>query len=570
MLTARQASFDDLGAPLCDVTFCVVDLETTGGSPADSSITEIGAVKVRSGEVLGTFQTLVDPGRPIPPFITILTGITEAMVCGAPPIESALPAFLEFCGDSVVVGHNVGFDLRFLQAEASRLGYPRLGNRVADTCALARRLIRTEVHNLKLGTLAAHLRSPVTPSHRALDDALATMHVFHSLLERAGSLGVTALEDLLKLPTARGSSDYRKIELARELPRRPGVYLFRDRRGEVLYVGKAKNLRTRVMSYFHGDDRRSTADLLRRLEAVEPIVCAGELEASITELRLIHAHRPPFNRMGRPPKTNHFVTLTNETFPRFSITRRIHPDAPVTLGPFRSKTAADLVLTALWDATPIRRCTGTPGRREGRCTPAQIGAAECPCDGSLSAQGYARTVAQVVDALTIDPSPLGEVLAERMRALAHRQRFEEAAWLRDRHRALGRALERRTQWQTLVDAGRIEAISTAGEQVVIDRGRMVGAWDENGPRPLLPATLPESLSPVPPTVGVAEEVALIWGWLDQPGTRIVEGQLSVPSADCRDWRPWPVDSPTDYPAGSLGSPRIISPMMLRWTCEVPA
>lgn len=525
MLVARQTSFDDLGAPLFDVTFCVVDLETTGGSPRDSSITEIGAVKVRAGEVVGTFQTLVDPGQPIPPFITLLTGITQSMVTGAPPIEAALPAFLEFCGDSVIVGHNVSFDLRFLQAEAVRLGYDKLTNRVSDTYALARRMIRHEVRNLKLGTLAAHLRSPVTPSHRALDDAMATMHVFHSLLERAGSLGVTALEDLLALPTARGSGDYRKIDLAKELPRRAGVYLFRDRRGEVLYVGKAKNLRTRVMSYFHGDDRRSTTDLLRRLESIDVILCAGELEASITELRLIHAHLPPFNRASKPPKANHFVTLTGEAFPRFSLTRRIHPDALATLGPFRSKTAADQVLAALWDATTIRRCSGPPGRKTGRCAPAQIGAAECPCDGTLDRAVYAVTVESVVDGIDHHPAALGEVLASRMRTMAGMQRFEEAAWMRDRHQALAKALERRNQWRDLVAAGRIEAIGAGGEQVVIDGGRLVAAWSQGDPTPLIPVYIADPPTPVPPTVGVAAETALIWRFLNHQETIIVGGAL---------------------------------------------
>ena len=221
MITAIQQSFDDMGAPLSEVPFCVLDLETTGGSPADCSITEIGAVKYLGGEELGTFQTLVNPGSPIPPFITILTGITQSMVIEAPRIEEALPAFLEFIGDAVIVGHNVRFDLSFLNADSMRLGYGRLPNRSVDTYALARRLIRNEIRNLKLQTLAAYFRSPTVPTHRALQDAKATAWVLHSLLERAGSLGVTALEDLLQLPTARGSADYGKIRLADALPADP-------------------------------------------------------------------------------------------------------------------------------------------------------------------------------------------------------------------------------------------------------------------------------------------------------------------------------------------------------------
>src|SRR4051794_24998738 len=154
----RQRSFEDLGTPLRHVTFCVIDLETTGGAPADCGITEVGAVKVRGGECLGTFQTLVNPGAAIPPEITYLTGITQAMVGPAPRVNEVLPSLLEFIGDAVIVGHNVRYDLGFLRASLARYGYPRPGNRWVDTCALARRLVRDEVPNCRLGTLAERLR----------------------------------------------------------------------------------------------------------------------------------------------------------------------------------------------------------------------------------------------------------------------------------------------------------------------------------------------------------------------------------------------------------------------------
>ena len=121
-----QRSFDDLGTPLADVTFCVLDLETTGGNRADDAITEVGAVKVRGGEFLGTFQTLVNPGRAIPPQITVLTGLTDALVAPAPRIEAVLPSLLEFIRGTVIVGHNIGFDVAFLRAAFERAGHPAL------------------------------------------------------------------------------------------------------------------------------------------------------------------------------------------------------------------------------------------------------------------------------------------------------------------------------------------------------------------------------------------------------------------------------------------------------------
>jgi len=528
---ATQRTFDDLGAPLHEVPFCVLDLETTGGSAATCEITEVGAVRYVGGRPDGTFHSLVDPGMEIPPFITVLTGITQAMVVAAPRIETVLPAFLEFIGDAVIVGHNVRFDLSFLNASAERLGYGKLPNRSVDTAALARRLIRPEVRNLKLGTLAAHFRSPVTPTHRALDDAKATAHVLWALLERAGPLGVTHLEDLLQLPTARGSAHYRKIRLADELPRRTGVYLFRDAQGTVFYVGKAKNLRTRVRSYFYGDQRRTVANMLRELDQVEHRVCAGELEAEITELRLIAAHRPRYNRRSRPPKSSHWVALTAERFPRLSMVCRFRDDGRLYLGPFRSRRAAETVVHAIWDAIPIRRCTGPPGGRQATCAFSQLGVALCPCDGSLDPGTY-REVTRVLESSVEDePDLLLRPLAARMVEHSALQRFEEAAWSRDRYRALARTLDRRRAWQALQDAGLLHLTAASGEHVVIGRGRLVAAWTGADP-PLAASCGPsDGAAPaVPPSVAVAEEAHLIWRWLVSADIRIeaTSGTLALP------------------------------------------
>ncbi len=248
--TPRQQSLADLGAPLVETTFVVLDLETTGGSAAVDAITEIGALKLRGGELLGRFESLVNPGVPIPPMITVLTGITESMVLPAPRIAEVLPALLEFAGDAVIVGHNIRFDCAFLDAALVAHGYPRLSNRRVDTLALARRLVRDEIPNLRLHTLASHFRTSVEPNHRAYADAAATAEVLHALLERAASYGVLGLDDLLALPSMRAHPSAAKLALTARLPRAPGVYVFRDRDGRVLYVGKATNLRARVPFVF--------------------------------------------------------------------------------------------------------------------------------------------------------------------------------------------------------------------------------------------------------------------------------------------------------------------------------
>lgn len=527
----HQPSFDDLSTPLFDVTFCVLDLETTGGSAATCEITEIGAVKYRGGEPTGTFHTLVDPGAPIPPSITILTGITQAMVVDAPRIDAVLPAFLEFLGDGLVVGHNVRFDLSFLNEAAKRLGYPRLGNASVDTARLARRLVRPEVRNLRLATLAAHFRSPVTPVHRALEDARATAHVLHALLEKAGTLGVTNLDDLLAMPTARGAAHYSKIGLTNGLPRKPGVYVFKDRKGTPIYVGKASNLRARVRQYFYGDERRTIANLMRELHSIDHHECTTLLEAEVTELRLIHAHHPRYNRRSRPPKTSHFLKLTDERFPRLSVVRTLKEDGLVYLGPFRSKRTADLVMSALWDASSIRRCRGRPGERSGPCAPAQMGLSLCPCDGSLSPARYQPVVDQVVEGINADPELLLAPLARRMERLATEQRYEEAAWARDRHRALVRALEGRSRWRSLVSAGLVELVDRDGRPVRIDHGRLADPGLLAASPSLVPLAAPGSAgSEVAPSVEADEEAAVLWRWLTNGSFRLLDatGPLASP------------------------------------------
>ena len=302
-----RRSFDGPETPLSEVTFAVVDVETTGGSPADCSLTEVAVARFRGGELLGTYQTLVRPREPIPSFVRALTGISDAMVTDAPAATAILPSFLEFVGGAVLVGHNVGFDIAFLDHALVSTGREPLANEVVDTLALARRLVRDMVDDCRLGTLAAALALPHRPSHRALADVLSTADLLHVLLERAGSFGILELGELLDLPRLVGHPEGRKLRLTSRLPHAPGVYWFCDATGRVLHVGQANDLRTGVRSYFAGStggsrSRRAVSRLLRQLHSVHHRVCTGPLSASVLECRLIRTWRPPFDR-SRWPKS---------------------------------------------------------------------------------------------------------------------------------------------------------------------------------------------------------------------------------------------------------------------------
>ena len=181
---------------LAEVTFVIVDLETTGGVPANCGITEIGAVKVRFGEVLSNFRTFCNPGMPIPAFITEMTGISNAHVESAPTAALAVQEFLNWAQLSsdhttVLVAHNATFDIGFLLHACAQHSIDWPQPPVLDTLRLARKVLsREEVPDKKLSTLAAHFNAPTTPTHRALDDAMATVTVLHALLERAAGFGV--------------------------------------------------------------------------------------------------------------------------------------------------------------------------------------------------------------------------------------------------------------------------------------------------------------------------------------------------------------------------------------------
>ncbi|OKL54113.1 hypothetical protein BSZ39_05755, partial [Bowdeniella nasicola] len=363
-----QLSFEDLGTPLSEVTFVVVDLETTGARSHGSAITEIGAVKVRGGEELGSFQTLVRPSEPIPPAIQALTGITNGMVAQAPPIEACFASFLEFAGfdrGNVLVAHNASFDVSFLKAAAKDLDYVWPRPLVVDTLWLARRVVtKTEARNHKLATLAALFGASTRPNHRALDDARATVDVLHALLERVGPLGITHAEDLASITNPVPQRRRRKTTLADDLPTTSGVYLFEGPGGEVLYVGTAKNIRRRVRSYFtSSEQRKRIGEMVDLAHRVRAITCSGPLEASVRELRLIAANDPPYNVRSKRPGRTRFITLTTEPHPRAIVTAKAPVDERATWGPFPSRSMAQLALAVVpWDVANGRDEMKTSGR----------------------------------------------------------------------------------------------------------------------------------------------------------------------------------------------------------------
>ena len=301
---------DPPGADLLleNATFVVVDLETTGLRPGSARICEIGAVRVSELELAEEFQTLVDPGVPIGPAISALTGLRDSELRGQPHAVAAVRRFLEFAGDAVLVAHNARFDLGFLDLETQRLTGARLAGPVVDTVGLARRLLAGRTPRAGLASLAHFFGTAAQPCHRALPDAQATAEILLRLLGLAQERGARTVADLVDLAAPRVRKVYAKRTLAFGAPCTPGVYLFRDRHDTVLYVGLARDLRARLRSYFRTDRQRPAVEAaLAALERIEWRPCGSELEAALEELRLIRELRPPAN--ARSGRTDRYVYL---------------------------------------------------------------------------------------------------------------------------------------------------------------------------------------------------------------------------------------------------------------------
>jgi DNA polymerase III epsilon subunit family exonuclease len=408
-----------------DATYVVVDLETTGLRPGQSGICEIGAVRLRGFEVEAEFETLVNPGLPIDAGASAVTGLRSEQLRGAPRPPEAVRSFLAFAGDAVLVAHNARFDLAFLDRETERLTGSRIGSPVLDTVRLARRLLAGRVAGFDLGQLAWFLGTAERPCHRALPDARATAELLLALIGLAQERGARTVGDLTALSATRTRRLLDKRHLAFGAPTRPGVYLFLGRNDQVLYVGRARDLRARLRSYFRSDRQRPAVEAaVAAAERIEWRVLGSELEAALEELRLIRELRPPGNaRVSRPER---LVWLRRRGDSVVASTR------PSPVGPLRSRRTAQLAARALVPDELERPETAVPR------------------------------------------------LQRRLRELAEARRFEDAGRLRDRLAALERVCRelkrldrvRRLECCLLVpadDAGYVRAFFVAGGRVAAER-----------------------------------------------------------------------------------------------------
>jgi len=433
--TWHVRAHEALAQPLRETTFVVCDLETTGMGASAAGIIEIGAARVRAGRVVEEFQQLVNPGTWLPPFITRLTGINDAMLAGQPSIAQVWPRFVEFLGTDVLVAHNARYDTAFLNAAAVAQSGRPLTNPVLCTLKLARRLLPT-VKRRGLDALASHFSLPLNDRHRALGDVRLTVEVLFHLQESLVARGVTRLDQALDLQ--HHARDGRRFEcpLPRDtiaaLPAEPGIYQLHDADGRLLYIGKAKNLRERVSSYLSNAAGHSnkTLDLIRHSYGVRVQVAGSELEAALEEAEAIRRHQPPYNKLGKHLPRIAFLKLTvTDAYPRLSMARKPSAGRARFIGPFRGREEAESVLGLLTRLFCLRTCAGSlrPDSTVAPCFQGQVAACSAPCAGRLSAEAYRRQVDACLALLGGDATAAEAELTRRRDGFAATLRFEAAA-----------------------------------------------------------------------------------------------------------------------------------------------
>jgi DNA polymerase-3 subunit epsilon len=424
-----------LAIALGEASYVVVDLETTGGRPGPGTIIEIGAYRMTGRRIAESFQSLIRPHARIPSFIIGLTSITNEMVAGAPAIEDVLPEFRNFLGDAVMVAHNAPFDFAFLDFEFRRLFGLGLTNPVLCTLKLARRMLPS-LKRRRLDALAEHFGLSTDGRHRGLGDARMAAELLSIFIDSAEKMGLARLDRLLDYQHrgAAGKRIERHVppDVIAAIPERPGVYLMRNERGDLLYVGKARRLKNRVASYFNGGLglKGKTVELVNHVWAIETRETPTTLEAALLEARLIRELKPPYNRMLKSGPRAHFIKIDMmDPLPRLAITGRLTARRGLLqLGPFVGRNNMDQAVRALSRMLGLRVCTGrlNPAPDFSPCIYGQMGQCLAPCNLSVDEEEYNGNVRRAIEFLTGRSGPVMTRLAAERDAASAAMRFEEA------------------------------------------------------------------------------------------------------------------------------------------------
>ncbi len=428
---------------LASTPFVVVDLETTGGSAIYDRVMEVAAIRIENGVIQERLERLVEPGVPIPPFVTRITGINAALVRGRPSFDSLLPDLRRLFDGAVVVAHNASFDCNFLSNSFNRAGLACNFERLC-TLRLARRLI-PGLHSYRLDSLCAFLGFSFVQRHRAGPDAEATLSLLQHLIGTATSRGIDSLTSLLRIQQQPVTHQRRKgrVDEAQvtSLPTGPGVYLLKDLHGQVVYVGKSVNVRQRVRTHLrpsgtaHGPAQPRLRRRLPHIADVEAIETNSELEALLLESKLVKRYLPDANSLLRDYHDYPFIKVDlSDHFPRLEATRERPTDGVTYFGPFRRAGVVASAVVFLNEQLGLRQCSGSLKPGQAACALLEMKKCLGPCVNAVSEAEYGAAVAQGVRTLRGEDRAVLDRAAQRRDELGEQLRFEEAAELRDRIR----------------------------------------------------------------------------------------------------------------------------------------
>ncbi|NQW29225.1 MAG: GIY-YIG nuclease family protein [Ignavibacteria bacterium] len=470
----------DLLTPLDEVRFVVVDIESTGGTSGDHRIIEIAFCVIENGEIVGRYESLINPHERIPDFISVMTGITNEMVSTAPDEDVAMLPLLRELSDehSVFVAHNVGFDWGFVAKTLLRCGHEVPDIHRLCTVKLSRRL-STGLAKHDLASVAEFYNVVINARHRAMGDTEATAFVLKSLLQRCiDEFEATTIGDIVNLQyaprkttkTISKSKDAVKQYLD-ELPDEPGVYYFLNAKNQILYVGKAKSLVKRVKSYFsesplHG---KNVQKMVRFIRKIKWQTTGTELGAMLLESREIKQILPGYNVASREYHAPTFLRITNEDYPRLELVHRVNDDGSEYFGPFRSERMAEKILDMIVFEYKIRRCEGDlqPNPAARPCFDYHIKRCLAPCNESQSMADYRTAVLDARKYLANVEKGAIAKLRDSMMAASDALEYERAATLRNGIREIERV--------TLHSADTPLAVSDTNVVIVIPTNDRVSA-----------------------------------------------------------------------------------------------
>jgi DNA polymerase III subunit epsilon len=472
-------------------SFVAVDVETTGLRPRDQRVIEVALYRYQDGALSERYETLLNPGREIPQFIQTLTGIRNEDVEHAPSFTDVAATVSEFIGDALLVGHNVRFDISFLNAELKRAGLESLVNERLDTLTLANRYLHS-VRKPSLDRVASALGLPARDIHRAGRDAQLTAEVALRLADMAGRTGVTTLDGLRGAavpgePRPRDDVGRARSVLDRawlkDVPKKPGVYLMYGQEDEVIYVGKAKNLRERLSSYYSqplGYTRKMDG-LIESMSRVETEVVGTELQALILESQLIRRYEPRYNTALRSFEHYPYIRVDiANPWPRITLSKQRKDDGARYYGPYRSSAGARKTLEVIHNAVPLRTCTRSfkSARSYGNpCLRLAIGKCLGPCVAQASADEYRGRVDEVLQFLDGSDEGLRARLWSDLETAAQQLDFERATKLRQDLRSALALIEEQDRLRTAEQLHNVLLVQAsadpeAREVLVILRGQI--------------------------------------------------------------------------------------------------